>query len=299
MITRMDRKKQKRHMILKLLLIVTIVGIIWYIKPHFLLQHKNSSNYHAESIYVYNLTDHKEVMSLNAEQQRSPASLVKLMTVYTALQYIDDLSTQAPVDTKSYQELVNKNASMAGFYGGESTTYRDLLYGAMLPSGGECADSLAINIAGSVEAFADLMNQQANMMNLVNTHYKNSDGLDTSKQYTTAKDIALLLEHALQDGDFYAIFTKKEYLSTKTNNHPNGLWMKSTVFQGLEAFEQNGFSILGGKTGTTDNAGLCLSTLATKNNKDYIVVVMGVPYANLDFPGNGQFEDTISIMEEL
>ena len=143
------------------------------------------------------------------------------------------------------------------------------------------------------------MNQQAEVMNLGNTHYENPDGLDSPNQYTTAKDIATVLEHALQNGHFKAIFTKKAYLSTATNNHPDGVWMQSTVFHGLEKFEQNGFEIVGGKTGTTDKAGLCLATLAEKAGKEYIVVVMGVPYLSLNFPGNGQFEDTIKILENL
>ncbi|MGY3725040.1 D-alanyl-D-alanine carboxypeptidase (penicillin-binding protein 5/6) [Granulicatella balaenopterae] len=297
--TKKNRHKKKYSLTILLLVFVVLVGF-WRLKPYFWPQHRmDSSKYHAESIYVYNLTDHKEVKSLNENQKRKPASLVKIMTVYTALQNSKDLSKAAPVDTESYQALVAQNASMAGFYGNESTTYRDLLYGAMLPSGGECADSLAINIAGSREGFVDLMNQQAEKMNLGNTHYENPDGLDSPNQYTTAKDIALILEQALQDGDFYAIFTKKAYLSTATNNHPQGVWMQSTVFTGLEEFEQQGFEILGGKTGTTDKAGLCLATLAQKDGKEYIVVVMGVPYLSLKNPGKGQFKDTIKIMEEL
>ena len=76
-------------------------------------------NYNSESIYIYNLTEEKEVAGLNESERRYPASLVKIMTVYVALQEIQDINGIAPIDTDSYKRLVRENSSMAGFVGKE------------------------------------------------------------------------------------------------------------------------------------------------------------------------------------
>ena len=227
------------------------------------------------------------------------ASLTKIMTCLVSIENIDDLSATAPIDTESYQRLVKENASMAGFYGGETTTYRDLLYGAMLPSGGEASDSLAINISDSTLDFVGLMNDKAKELNLSNTHFQNVDGMDEIDHYSSAKDIAMLLKYALDNENFRAVFTKKEYTSTQTADHPEGLYMQSTIFKHLDAYKQDGFEIIGGKSGTTDKAGLCWATLATKNGKEYIIVTMGAPYEDINDPGDGQIKDTLDILERL
>ena len=188
---------------------------------------------------------------------------------------------------------------MAGFFGGETTTYRDLLYGAMLPSGGEASDSLAINISDSTLDFVGLMNDKAKELNLSNTHFQNVDGMDEIGHYSSTKDIAMLLKYALDNENFRAVFTKKEYTSTQTADHPEGLYMQSTIFKHLDAYKQDGFEIIGGKSGTTDKAGLCWATLATKNGKEYIIVTMGAPYEDINDPGDGQIKDTLDILERL
>ena len=255
--------------------------------------------YNSKAVYVYNLTDEKKVTGFNEDQKLPMASLTKIMTVYEGLSKISDLDAIAPVDVESYQEMVMQNASMAGFFGGEATSYRDLLYGAMLPSGGEASDSLAINISGSKLSFVELMNERAEELELTNTHFQNVDGMDEPGHYSSAKDMAMLLKTALEDENFRAIFTKKDYLSSRTPDHPEGLYMQSTVFKRLADYPHEGYEIIGGKSGTTDKAGLCWATLSVKNGKEYIIVVMGAPYEDIDNPEDGQIIDTLDILERL
>ena len=262
-------------------------------------QNREVYEYNSKAVYVYNLTDDRKVTGKNEDEKLAMASLTKMMTVYEALQKINDLGAYAPVDTESYQQLVAENASMAGFFGGEMTTYRDLLYGAMLPSGGEAADSLAINISGSELGFVGLMNERSEEWGLKNTHFQNVDGMDDIGHYSSAKDMAMLLKYALEDGNFRAIFTKKNYLTLPTDHHPEGLYMTSTVFDKLENYDQDGFEIIGGKSGTTDKAGLCWATLSVKNGKEYIIVTMGAPYDDIDNPGDGHIQDTLDILNRL
>ncbi len=285
--------KTTKKVILFGFLVVLGFGGYKYIKD------KNDSKYISEAVYLYNLTDDKEVLSKNENKRLPMASLTKIMTVRVALKHITDLAGLAPVDNDAYYRAIDMNASMAGFVGGESTTFRDLLYATMLRSAGEAADSLAINISGSRDNFVSLMNKEAEDLGLKNTSYANADGMDDPGNYQSAKDCAMLLKDSLEDGNFRAIFTKKDFVTSKTQDHPDGVYVESTIFSHLRKYEQNGFEIIGGKSGTTDNAGLCWATLAVKNNKEYILVVMGVPYDDINNLNDGQIEETLRIYENI
>ena len=253
----------------------------------------------SKAVYLYNLTDDKEVLSKNENERLPMASLTKIMTVRVALKHITDLAATAPVDTDAYHRAIDMNASMAGFRGGEATSYRDLLYATMLRSAGEAADSLAINISGSMDNYVAMMNQEAKDLGLKNTSYANADGMDDPGNYQSAKDCAMLIKDSLEDGDFRAIFTKRDFVTRPTLDHPDGVYLESKVFSHLKKYNQNGFEIIGGKSGTTDKAGLCWATLAEKNGKEYILVVMGVPYDDIDNLNDGHIEETLRIYESI
>lgn len=259
----------------------------------------NADSYNSEYIYVINREDKTVIVEKNATKKAFPASLVKIMTTIVALENIDNLSEVAPVDVGTYQSMVNQNASMAGFYGREATTYRDLLYGTMLASGGEAANSLAVNISGNVEDFVALMNQKAEEIGLKDTHFTNAEGLHDNKQVTTAHDMALLLDYALQNGDFRAIFTKSNFTTTSTLDHPEGVHLTSTVLSKLPHGEIKDFEIIGGKSGTTIKAGQCWAVIGTKNGKEYITIVMGAELKDISNPSYSQIDETIKIFSEI
>lgn len=289
-------KKIKKIIPLGLAIIVAL-GLFYGWKKY--NKKKNDSKYISKAVYLYNLTDDKEVLSKNENERLPMASLTKIMTVRVALKHIEDLGETAPVDLGAYYRAVDMNASMAGFFGGEATTFRDLLYATILKSAGEAADSLAMNISGSMDNFVALMNKEVEDLGLKNTSYANADGMDDPGNYQSAKDCAMLIKDSLNDGDFRAIFTKRDFVTSPTADHPDGVYLESTIFSHLRKYEQNGFEILGGKSGTTDKAGLCWATLAVKNNKEYILVVMGVPYDDIDNLNDGHIEETLRIYENI
>lgn len=295
------RRRKKRKTFKKIIIFIVILLVCINVLPKGIELLKNSTErkYNSESIYVYNLTDDKKEFSFNATKKRSPASLVKIMTVYVALKSEIDLSEHVPIHPAAYSRAIDSNASMAGFYTYEQTTFRDLLYGAILPSGAECANTIAYYISDDMDNYVDLMNITAKEIGLHKTQFKNTDGLDERGQFTTAKDIAILLKEALNDGDFRAIFTKREYTSTSTLDHPQGLYMASTVFEKLKDHSQDGFEIIGGKSGTTDKAGQCWAILAVKNGKEYLVITMGSDVNDLENSNDGQVIDTLNILGEL
>ena len=289
-------KKNRKNMVLVFALIL-VLGIFYGGRKY--LKEKHDSQFISKAVYLYNLTDDKEVLSKNENERLPMASLTKIMTVRVALKHITDLAATAPVDTDAYHRAIDMNASMAGFRGGEATSYRDLLYATMLRSAGEAADSLAINISGSMDNYVAMMNQEAKDLGLKNTSYANADGMDDPGNYQSAKDCAMLIKDSLEDVDFRAIFTKRDFVTRPTLDHPDGVYLESTVFSHLKKYNQNGFEIIGGKSGTTDKAGLCWATLAEKNGKEYILVVMGVPYDDIDNLNDGHIEETLRIYESI
>lgn len=258
-----------------------------------------NDGYASPYIYMVDRVTGKAVYEKNANEKAYPASLTKMMTTIVALEHISDLSASAPVDTATYQEMVAQNASMAGFYGREKVTYRDLLYGTILPSGGEASNSLAIHVAGSTKQFVQLMNDKAAELGMTRTRFANPEGLHDAKQYTTASDMAKLLDYALDNQNFKAIFTKGTFQTTSTADHPQGITLTSTVLSSLSAEVQDGFEILGGKSGTTYEAGQCWATLGTAGNGEYISIVMGAPLEDISHPDHAQKKDTLELFANL
>ena len=185
-----------------------------------------------------------------ADERTAPASLTKMMTVLLAIETEPDLDKQVTLPEDIFPALQTEKASMAGFVPDETVTVRDLLYGAMLPSGAECCEALAQLVSGSEENFAALMNQKAAELGMKNTHFTNATGLTDTEHYSSAADMAKLLQAALHNTTFRTIFTTE--LPTGTR-------------------------IEGGKTGYTAAAGLCLASLATVNGKEYILVTLAAP----------------------
>ncbi len=171
-----------------------------------------------------------------------------------------------------FPALYEESASMAGFEPGETVTVRDLLYGIILPSGGECSVEIARHVSGSEEAFVEKMNEKAAELGMTDTHFANVTGLQDEEHYTTVKDMSILLQNALENRLFRQIFCTREYTASSTEQHPQGLSFESSMFRLEEDWQVKGGEIRGGKTGFTDQAGLCLASLAHVDNRDYILV---------------------------
>lgn len=213
-----------------------------------------------------------------ADERAAPASLTKMMTILLAIEAEPDLNKQVTLPDGIFPALQTENASMAGFVPGETVTVQDLLYGAMLPSGAECCETLARQVSGSEESFVALMNQKAAELGMKNTHFTNPTGLTDAEHYSSAADMAKLLQAALQNTTFRMIFTTEHYTTTATEQHPEGVSLTSTLLGKLDGTElPEGAQIEGGKTGYTAAAGLCLASLATVNGKEYILVTLAAP----------------------
>lgn len=290
---------KKRGIIVGFLILIIFLGLFFIKSLNIFSPFGKAHEYSSKNISVIDLEKDKVIFEKKSTEKAYPASLTKIMTALVAIENIEDFSEKVKVDVDSYKEMVAKNSSMAGFFGREIVTIDDLLYGTVLSSGGEAAKTLAIKVAGNESSFVNKMNEKAKELEMKNTNFVNAEGMQNENQYTSAEDMGKLLKYALQNEKFRKVFTTKEYTTSKTLDHPKGIKLISTVLDYITEEDEKEFKVLGGKSGTTGEAGLCWATLISKNNREYICIVMGSPLDDLKNPTMLQKEDTIKLAERI
>ena len=224
---------------------------------------------------LFNLEKNTILMEKNIKDKIYPASLTKIMTAILAIESISDLNEEITLSNDVFKGLYEAGAAMAGFKPGEKVRAIDLLYGALLRSGADACVGIAHLVAGSEDNYTDLMNKKAVKLKMNNTHFSNTTGLHDDNHYTTMEDLAILVKYALKNDTFREIFTSIMYTTSTTNKNPGGITVYNSMFRNIG--EQNGddFEIIGGKTGFTDEAGLCLASLAKKGDQEYVLITVG------------------------
>lgn len=216
------------------------------------------------------------LLDKNSAQRIYPASMTKIMTALLAIEEAPDLNEKITLKKSVIDDLTNQDASLAGFAGGEQVSVHDLLYGVILPSGAECCISIADQFEGNEHNFVNSMNMRAAQLGLSDTHFMNTTGLHDPDHYSTAKDIASLLCFAVKNPTFRKVFTTMKYTTSPTNINADGVSFSSTMWRCLRTNQAGKAEILGGKVGFTDQAGLCLASMASYGGHDYILVTAGV-----------------------
>ena len=227
----------------------------------------------SKNAILYNLDNGEILYEKEADEKVSIASLTKIMTALVALENIDNIDEQIVLTKEDFEGLVEANAVQAGFTVGEVVTYKDLLYGLLLPSGADAAKALARNIAGSEEAFIEKMNTKVAKLNLKSTHFSTVIGLDDSANFSTAKEVATIFKEALKNEQFKTIITTQNYTSSDGK-----IKFNSTIQSNAKKYNIEIPYVLGGKTGTTSDAGLCLATIAKENGVNYMLITLGATY---------------------
>ncbi len=235
----------------------------------------DSSEVDAEAAAVFSIDDQMVIYSKNAYEQLYPASTTKMMTAILALKY-GNLSDVVTVTDAAV--ITEAGASLANIKPGDQLTLEQLLYGLMLPSGNDAANAIAVHLAGSVDAFADRMNEEAERIGATGTHFVNPSGLNDPDHYTTAYDLYLMFNEALTYPKFREVISTSSYTANYldgTGASVSQTWMVSNKYINGEEETPAGLTVLGGKTGTTQAAGNCLVMASTAENGDeYISVVM-------------------------
>ncbi len=208
----------------------------------------------------------------NMNESYFPASITKILTALIVIENcdLDDIVTY------SHNAVYNVEAgsSSAGIDEGDQLTVRDSLYAMMLKSANEAANGLAEHTAGSIEAFADMMNEKAALLGCTDSHFVNPSGLNDPEHYTSAYDMALIAQAAFQNETFTEIDSKLYYDIPPTKRNPEGI----RVYPGHKMLKKNTSQyypgIVGGKTGYTSLAGNTLVTCAQRDGMKLIAVVL-------------------------
>lgn len=228
---------------------------------------------YSEYALLINISNGRVLFEHQADVQTFPASVTKIMTVLVGLE--SGNKDDAVTVRADFDELFRSGAMQSGFRYGEVRTLEEILYAIMLPSGAEATWALANHVAGSYEEFVNLMNTRARELGMLDTHFVTATGLHDENHYTTANDIAILLEYALTIPEFRAIFTARTYELESPNSL--GSTMNSTLFAFAPQTIFDGGEILGGRTGFTTPAGRCLASLATDGTDEFILITFKAP----------------------
>ena len=219
---------------------------------------------YGDNAVVYDVSAGKVVYDYHANVKHAPASMTKVMT---AILMCEKLSLDSKIKITS--AAVNTPYGI-GVSLGDSFKMKDLMYALLLPSANDAATAAGVAISGSTKKFGKLMTKRAKQLGCTNTQFKNAHGLDTSGHYTTARDMAILASYAMTSDKTAHIRkvakTRSKYITSSRGN----TYYLYTTDQLLGSY-----NVVGLKTGTTSNAGLCFCGAFTVGKKLYISVVMG------------------------
>ncbi len=222
---------------------------------------------------------------------RYPASTTKILTVLLGIMLVDELD-QTVVVSESAMDIPADSSTM-GLKVGEEIRFIDVLYGTMLLSGNDGANVIAETVSGSIPAFVDLMNQTAEMIGCVNTHFVNAHGYHDDNHYTTAYDLALITREAMKNEVFRQISGTVTYTIPKTNlQRSRTITTKSEYMLSGSDEKPNKYyfpDATGVKTGSHSHSGYCFVGSASRDGVDLISVVL--------FTGKrARWADTIKLM---
>ncbi len=218
--------------------------------------------------------DTKEIVGTrNAYEKIVPASMTKVMTVLVAANHIsaDQLNEVVPMSAEAINYSYSSGGSTSGFVEDEEVTVKDLFYGTILPSGGDAAAQLAMYVAGDIDSFVAMMNEEAAALGISgSTHFTNPVGFHDSNHYSTPYDISIIMMAALDNDICKEVLTTKVYNSTGTNVNPEGITISNWFLRRIEDKDFGG-EIEGAKTGYVDESGSCaVSSMISDSGVEYI-----------------------------
>ena len=220
---------------------------------------------YSKNYCLYDLTDDKIIYEKNIQERTNIASLTKIMTTITAIEKINNLDDYVTI-TSEMLSNIKYDASLAGLKIGDKLTYKDLLYASILPSGADATQALAYSLSGSINNFVNDMNALAKKIGMESSNFVNVTGLDIDNHYSTVSDLLKMLQYALKNETFKTIYTTKSYTLS------NGLVVDATVKKYNNLMKLDVSRIIGSKTGYTNKAGLCISSIFESNNHEFIFI---------------------------
>ena len=216
---------------------------------------------------IYDRASGKIMYEKNGNKQTPMASTTKIMTAIVVLENAN-LKDVVTIDSKA----AGVGGSRLGLKKNDKITVNDLLYGLLLRSGNDAAVALANYVGGSIEGFAEMMNNKAKELGLVNSHFIVPHGLDNDGHYTTAYELAKMADYALKIDKFKEIVSTKS-ITININGYPKAINNTNQLLGSIAG-------VYGVKTGFTNGAGRCLVSACERGDLDIITVIIGADTTN-------------------
>lgn len=236
---------------------------------------------------LMDLDNHEVLFAQNIHDKAYPASITKLMTALVAVKY-GNLSDTVTISSSALN--LEEGSTETGLQAGDQATLDELLHALLIYSGNDAAMAIAEHVGGTVDQFVSMMNEEAYQLGATNTHFVNPSGLHDENHYTTVYDIYLMLKEAISSQYLSEIMTLNVYNFTYTRG-------EETLIKRLDSTDQyltkqvtapKGVTVLGGKTGTTSDAGSCLALVSQNAYGEYFIsIVLNAPtkaslYSNMN-----------------
>lgn len=219
---------------------------------------------------VYNADNMELLYGKNTNEKISIASITKIMTAVVSVENITDLNEKVTINYDLISNSVSTDLAVCGIVNGQVLSYYDLVATTLIPSGADSALYLANTVCGDYNTFIQKMNEKAKEIGMENTSFDNPVGIDSVNNYSTINDVAKLLNYAMQNDVLVQIMSTETYTTSDGNITVGHTIDKSAYRNGIRTEH-----ILGGKTGTTGDAGICLASYAKDEDINLIAVVTG------------------------
>ena len=266
------RKRIKQSIPIFLLVIAILAGCFRYMNSTASLTQSSSLEVSVETYCLMDADSGQVILQKNMDTQMRPASITKILTALIVVESVENLEEEMTFSENAVTSIPILSSTLAPVTKpGETMRVKDALYGMVLKSANECANGLAEHVAGSIEAFADKMNERLKKIGTKHTHFVTPSGLDEEEHYTTAYDMALIFKEALSNPTVKELFSAKSYTIPATN-----VSQKRTLQAGHQFVTgvQQCDGVYAGKTGYTVNAKWTLATAAARNGHNLILISM-------------------------
>ena len=222
---------------------------------------------------LVDLDDNTIVSQKSAYDRINPASMTKILTILVAAEHVTDLDDTFTITKEITDFSYSHDCSAVGFLDEETVTVRDLLYGTILPSGGDAAAGLACYVAGSMDSFVNMMNEKLAELGLSDTaHFTNCVGLYDENHYCSIYDMAMILKAAVENDLAREVLTAHTYTTSATEQHPEGITISNWFLRRIEDKDTKG-TVVCAKTGFVAQSGNCAASYEeTDSGKHYICV---------------------------
>lgn len=234
---------------------------------------------YANAALLVDMNSGRVLYGKNTTKRIFPASTTKIMTGILAIE-MGDFDEVVSASSKAIAPITMHD-SQIGILVGEKLTFEQLVHAMLIPSANDAANVIAVHLAGSIEDFADIMNQKAQELGMKHTHFENACGMHDDNHYTTAEDLAILAQYAMKNETFRDIVKKSTYKIAPTNKYDTQRDLSNTNLFLSSSFHRQPWCV-GIKTGHTSEAGYCLVSSAQYKEMNLLSIVMGCENEDLE-----------------